>query len=186
MCFPALAALPAALGIGGAGATTAATTAGATTAATAAAASSSAATYQAIGAGLSALGAALSAYQGVQTQRAEETAARRRAEIERARGDIEVGRLRDRRARELGARRAGLLSRGVALEGSAIDALSDAASELSLDEQAARFGARIRADDARFEARRAGARARTAALGGAIETIAPVIDHLASRGTRRT
>lgn len=182
MCFPALAALPAALGIGAGGATTAAT-AGATTAA---AAGTSAATYQAIGAGLSALGSALSAYQGVQVARADQASARRRAEIERARGDIEVGRLRDRRERALGARRAGLLARGVALEGSAIDALGDMASELSLDEQAARFGARIRADEARYDAGRAGARARAAALGGVLDTISPVIDHLGRRGTPRT
>ena len=180
MCFPALAAIPAALGLG----TSAAGTAAADAAGAGTAAAGAAGTYQAIGAGLSALGTALSAYQDVQTGQARQAAARRQAELERRRGDFEVGRLRERGARLLGARRAGLLAGGVALDGSAADSLADAATELSLDEQAARFGTQIRADNALYEARLAGAGARSAALGGALDALAPIIDTLGNRKPR--
>ena len=72
MCFPALAAIPAALGLG----TSAAGTAAAGAAGAGTAAVGAAGAYQAIGAGLSALGTALSAYQGVQTGQARQAAAR--------------------------------------------------------------------------------------------------------------
>jgi hypothetical protein len=188
MCFPALAAIPAALGLGTSAAAAAAaggaavTAPVAATAGTAAAGTASAAgAYQAIGTGLSALGSALSAYQGVQADQARQAVARRQAELERRRGDFEVRRLRERGERLLGARRAGLLASGIALEGSAADTLADAATELSLDEQAARFGAQLGADNALYDARLAGAGARSAAIGGALDTLAPVIETFASR-----
>jgi len=184
MCFPALAAIPAALGLSAtaASAGAAVTAPVAATAGTAAAGAASAAgAYQAIGTGLSALGTALSAYQGVQADQASQAASRRQAELERRRGDFEIKRLRERGQRLLGARRAGLLASGIALEGSAADTLSDAATELSLDEQAARFGAQLRAGNALYDARLAGANARSTAIGGALGALAPIIDTLGNR-----
>lgn len=173
MCFPALAALPAALGIGSAGTAAASGTAGAASA------------FQTIGAGLSALGTAASALHQAEGQRAGAALARRQAQLEQSRGDFEVERQRERGARTLAARRAGLLARGLALEGSAADALADTATELSLDEQAIRFGTAVRTGNALHRAKLADANARSATIGGAIGALAPVINRLSERQSTR-
>ncbi len=163
MCFPALAAVPAALG---------------STAVSGA--------FQALGAGLSALGAAASAARQTGSHRADATEARRRARFERRRGSFEAARLRDKAAREQAALRARSLAGGVAIEGSPVDVLKDLAAERSLDEEAVRFGSEMRAGSADFAAKRAARTARYAAFNGVIGALSPVIGQLGRATRRRT
>lgn len=163
MCFPALAAIPAAIGTTGASGA-----------------------FQAVGAGLSALGAAASAARQAAELRADAAEARRRALFERRRGSAEEARLRDKAARERAALRARYLADGLALEGSPVDVLADLAAERSLDEQAVRFDAEMRAGTADFAARRAAERARYAGFSGVIGALSPVIGRLGRATPGRT
>lgn len=86
--------------------------------------------------------------------------------MEQQAGAYESARLRDKNARLQGRNRAAFLSSGVALEGSPTDVLIDSATESSLDEQAIRFGAKVRADNYGFEGRMARMNAGNARLAG--------------------
>lgn len=129
--------------------------------------------------GSAAVGAAGSLYSSSQqtgAYRQQQAVAERRADVERQQGAYEASRSRDSATRQLASMRGGYASAGFALSGSPLNVIADSAAEASLDEQAIRYGATMRADNATFEAGQAGRNARSARVGGVIGAISPLIN----------
>ena len=123
-------------------------------------------TLAAIGAGVSAAGSVASGVAGYQSSKAQAEYADRQATMERQKGAYEASRLRDRNNRELAGMRGQYLSSGIALSGSAADVLQDSATEASLDEQAIKYGAKVRSDNLMFESGLARSNANMSMVGG--------------------
>ena len=107
--------------------------------------------------------------------RTQAAIAERQARVEQQQGNYEATRSRQSADRRLAGIRGQYLSSGFALSGSTLGILEDSAREASLDEQAIRYGAQMRADNARFEASQARSNAGSAMVGGALGAITPFI-----------
>lgn len=125
---------------------------------------------------VSAAGSAVSGIQGYQSSKAQAKFQERQAQIERDKGAYEASRQRDANKRAIASQRAGYLSSGIALEGSALAVIEDSTLEGSLDEQAIRYGAGIRSDNNRFGASMSRMNATSQLVGGAIGVVSPFIN----------
>lgn len=83
-------------------------------------------------------------------------------------GRYEQQRLKDRNDRIIGDQKQQFISGGIALTGSAQEVIADSAREASLDEQAVLYGAQVRAENRRFEAKLARSNAQSAVIGSII------------------
>lgn len=155
MCLPLLAAIPAGV----------------------ASAMSTAATVA--GAGISAYGAYSSGQAQAQSYETQGKYAQRNAVMEQQKGAYEAARLTDSNDRQLAGMRSQYLSSGIALDGSAVDVLSDSATEASLDEQAIKFGAKVRSDNLMFEFKLARSNGKSAKAGGVLGALGAVVGGLA-------
>jgi hypothetical protein len=125
------------------------------------------------------VGAAGSLYGGMQQGAAydEQAAfAGRQAMLEGQAGAYEAERLRTRSTRALAGMRQHYSSSGIdPNSGSAREVIEDSAREAALDEQAVLFGAKLRADNQRFEARRARSNAQSARVGGGLNAVSGLL-----------
>jgi hypothetical protein len=116
------------------------------------------------------VGAAGSLYGGMQQGAAyddQAAFAARQAMLEGQAGAYEAERLRAQGTRALAGKRQQYVSSGIdPSSGSAREVIEDSAREAALDEQAVLFGAKLRADNRRFEARLARSNAQSARVGG--------------------
>lgn len=97
--------------------------------------------------------------------------AARQAKLVRQKGAYEASRLNDRTKRELDQMRSQYLSSGIALSGSAQEAIADSAVAASLDEQALRFGTEIEAGNLKFQADLARVNAKSAKQAGMVSAL---------------
>lgn len=109
-----------------------------------------------------------SGMQQAQAYRTQAAFADRQAVMEGQRGAYEARRAQDQNDRQLAAMRGAYLSEGIALEGSPTEVIADSADQASLDEQAIRYGAKVRAGNLQFEARQARSNAGSAMIGSMI------------------
>jgi hypothetical protein len=100
--------------------------------------------------------------------RTQGAAADRQAIMEGQRGAYEEQRTREQNDRKLAGMRGSYLSSGIALEGSPAAVIADSATQASLDEQAIKYGARVKAGNLQFEARQARSNAGSAMIGSFI------------------
>jgi hypothetical protein len=118
------------------------------------------------------VGAAGSLYGGMQQGAAYDDQAAfadRQAMLEGQAGAYEAARLRTHHARALSGTRQQYSSSGIdPNSGSAREVIEDSAREAALDEEAVLFGAKLRADNQRFEARLARSNANSARTGGVL------------------
>jgi hypothetical protein len=126
-----------------------------------------------------AIGAFGSIYGGMQQGAAYDDQARfaeRQAVLEGQAGAYEADRLRTRNTRALAGMQQQYVSSGIdASSGSAREVIEDSAREAALDEEAVLFGAKLRADNRRFEARLARSNAQSARIGGFIGGVGNLI-----------
>ena len=100
----------------------------------------------------------------------------RQAMLEGQAGAYERERLRTRNTRELAGMRQQYSSAGIdPNSGSARVVVEDSAREAGLDEEAVLFGAKLRADSQRFEARLARSNAQSARVGGVLNAFGDLI-----------
>jgi len=151
MCFPLLAAIPAWVG-------TAASVAGAA---------------------VSAYGTYASGQAQAQSYRNQAAYAERNALMENQKGTYDLTRQSDANDRQLASMRGQYLSSGIALDGSAVDVLSDSATQASLDEQAIKYGTKVRSDNSMFEAKLARSNAKSASAGGMLGALGTMVGGLA-------
>lgn len=124
--------------------------------------------------------------QGYQQQAAFQ---RRQAVMEGQRGAYEAARTQEQNDRKLASMRGSYLSEGIALEGSPSEVIADSATQASLDEQAIKYGARVRAGNLQFEAQQSrdnAGRAMTGAVIGAVGTAFSGFSDYQDYSSRRT
>lgn len=129
-----------------------------------------------LGAALSAVGTLASAGMAAYSYSAQAKFANQQAIREEQKGAYEAARVDDSTTRQIAKMRSGYLSSGISLDGSATDVIADSAAEASLDSQALKYSAGIKADNYRFEAKLAKANMASAIVGGAIGAISPFIN----------
>jgi len=134
-----------------------------------------------IGAAISAVGTIASASAQSQSYKAQAQFQERQAMMEQQKGAYEGARLRDRNDRQLASMRGQYLSSGIALSGSAVDVLQDSATEASLDEQAVRYGAQVRADNLNWSAKMSRMNASNAMTGGVIGALGSVVNGMSQQ-----
>lgn len=127
------------------------------------------------GAGLSAIGAIQQSRAQAASLKAQAEYAERQREMELQKGGYEAGRANDQSTRAIDRMRGQYLSSGIALSGSVTDVIADSALEASLDEQAIKYGATVRADNLAFEAGLARANAKSVRQAGVMNALAPII-----------
>jgi hypothetical protein len=137
-----------------------------------------------LGAIASAASSVAGGVMGMQQANAQSKIANRQADAEAARGSYEHARQKAANDRQLAAMRGNYLSSGIALEGSAADAIESSAVEASLDEQAILYGAQARSDNLRYEAKMAKASGQSAMVGGIMGGITPFINLQSQRKTQ--
>jgi hypothetical protein len=130
---------------------------------------------------VSAVGTGISAVQQYQAGRAQAAALDRQALMEGQRGAYEAQRQRGINDRRIASMQGQYLSSGIALTGSPMDVLDDSATEASLDEQAIRYGAKVRSDNLRFEGSMARMNANQALVGGAFGAAGDVFGGIMSQ-----
>lgn len=104
-------------------------------------------------AGIGAVSSLVGGFQQAEAYQMQSQVAERSAVMEERSGAYAARRIADANKRALDAMRGQYLAGGFALTGSPAAVIEDSAAEGSLDEQAVKYDARIRADNARFEAR---------------------------------
>lgn len=130
---------------------------------------------------VSAVGTIASASAQAAGEEARARYAQRQSVLEREKGAYEAERLERSNDRKLASMRGQYLSSGISLEGSPSDVIADSATEASLDEQAIKFGAQVRADNYVFESRLAQQNARAARTGGMIGALGDVVGGFAQQ-----
>lgn len=124
--------------------------------------------------GVSAATSVAGGFMKAQQYRMQAQGMERQARSEEQTGAYNSQRLADSNTRRLDQMRAQYLSSGIALEGSPDEIIQDSATQASLDEQAIRYDANVRADNQRFQARLAKANAGNAILGGFLDAAGSV------------
>lgn len=110
-------------------------------------------------------------YSGMQQSQAYQQQAAfssRQAVMEGQRGSYEAARTKQQNDRKLAGMRGSYLSNGIALEGSPAAIIADSTDQASLDEQAIKYGARVRAGNLQFEAQQARDNAGSAMFGAVL------------------
>ena len=128
------------------------------------------------GAAISAAGSVISGANQAASYRAQARQAEINAQVQQQQGAFEANRASRQADRQLGQMRGQYLSSGFALSGSPTDILVDSATEASLDEQAIKYNAQLKANNSIFEARMARSNAGSAMAGGIMGAITPFID----------
>lgn len=144
---------------------------------------------QILGAAIGAVGTLASASAQSQSYKAQAQFQNRQAAMEQQKGAFEGARLKDQNDRQLATMRGQYLSSGIALDGSAAEVLQDSASEASLDEQAVRYGAQVRADNLNWSAKLSRMNASNAMTGGvfgALGTMVSGLSQQANQNSQRT
>src|SRR5688500_5670742 len=125
------------------------------------------------------VGAAGSLYGGFQQGAAyddQAAFAQRQAMLEGHAGAYEAARLKTHHTRALAHMRQQYSSSGIDPgSGSAREVIEDSAREAALDEEAVLFGAKLRADNRRFEARLARSNAQSARVGGVLNAFGNLV-----------
>lgn len=127
------------------------------------------------GAAISAAGSVISGASQAAQYRAQARQAEINARVQQEQGAYEAGRASRNADRQLANMRGQYLSSGFALSGAPTDVLVDSATEASLDEQAIKYNAQLKANNSIFEARMAKSNAGSAIMGAAIGAISPFI-----------
>ncbi len=96
----------------------------------------------------------------------------------------EIARTRETVSKTLGAARAGFAANGLALSGSAVDVLSDTASEGDLDVASIRWNSQVKTDNLRYEQTVARTNAKASRTAAPLAFIAPVIGSVARFGNQ--
>lgn len=109
-----------------------------------------------------------SGFSASQSYNDQATLADRQAVMEGQAGAYEMRRVKARNDRVIADNKQQYISSGIALEGSAAEVIADNAREASLDEQAVLYGAQVRSENKRFEARLARKNATSAIISGVI------------------
>lgn len=109
-----------------------------------------------------------SGMQQAQGYRSQAAMSDRQAVMEQQAGAYEARRTQEQNDRKLAGMRGSYLSSGIALEGSPAAVITDSVDQASLDEQAIKYGARVRAGNLQFEARQARSNAGNAMVGAVI------------------
>lgn len=114
-------------------------------------------------------GSLYSGFTAAQSYGDQARMADRQATMENQAGYYEMSRTRDRNNRVIADAKQQYVSAGIdPSSGSAREVIADSAREASLDEQAVLYGAQVRAENRRFEARLARSNATSALIGGVI------------------
>lgn len=129
-----------------------------------------------IAAGVSAAGSLIGAQQQSAAYKTQAAFADRQAVVEQQQGAYEAARQAGINDQRLAGIRSGFTHAGVALAGSPTNVLVSSAEQASLDEQAIKYGAQLRSDNARFEGAQARANASSAMAGGVIGAITPFVN----------
>src|SRR5690349_8690121 len=119
-----------------------------------------------LGAAVSAAGALASASAQSASYKAQAQYQKRQSLVELQKGAYEANRQATVNDQRLADQRGQYFQAGIALEGSPTDVISSSATQASLDEQAIKYGAQIRSDNAKFESQLATANASTAMTAG--------------------
>jgi len=119
-----------------------------------------------IGGAVSAVGALASASAQSASYKAQAKYQDRQAALEEQQGAYEASRQKTANDQQIADMRGQYLQSGIALEGSPADVIQSSTTQASLDEQSIKYGAKIRADNARFSANLARSNASSAQMGG--------------------
>jgi hypothetical protein len=133
-----------------------------------------------IGAVIGAVGSIASASAQAASYKAQSQYAARQAVMEQQKGAYESARLNDQTTRQLATMRGQYLSSGIALQGSPGDVIADSAVEASLDEQAVKYGAKVRSDNLTFESQLAKMNAGNAMVGGVFGAMGSLVNGLSN------
>src|SRR6185437_6911850 len=136
---------------------------------------------QILGAAIGAVGTLASASAQSQSYKAQAQFQNRQAAMEQQKGAFEGASLKDQNDRQLATMRGQYLSSGIALDGSAAEVLQDSASEASLDEQAVRYGAQVRADNLNWSAKLSRMNASNAMTGGVLGALGTMVSGLSQQ-----
>lgn len=131
-------------------------------------------------------GSLYSGFTASQSYNDQARIADRQAVMEGQAGRYEQQRVKARNDRILGDQRQQFISSGIALEGSAQEVIADSAREAALDEEAVLYGAKVRSENRRFEARLARNNATSAMVGGVLNAASNVVGGLSSASTLAT
>jgi len=134
-----------------------------------------------IGAAIGAAGSIAGGAMQAQGYRAQAAYQQRQSVMELQRGNYEAARLTDQNNRRLADMRGQYLSMGIGLDGSPLDVIQDSASEASLDEQAVRYGAKVRSDNLAFESKMSRMNAGNAMVGGVLGGIGEMVGGFAQQ-----
>jgi hypothetical protein len=142
-----------------------------------------------IGAAVSAVGTIASAQAQSASYKAQAKYADRQAQMAGQKGAYDAAQLGRQNDRRLGEMRSQYLNSGIALDGSAVDVLTDSATQASLDEQAIKYSAQVQSDNYRFQSSLARQNASSAMTGGYLSALATGINgftQISSQNQQRT
>lgn len=128
------------------------------------------------GALFSAAGSIFSAVQQNAAAKQQSKALKQQATTERQIAASKARQIRRQGDRLAGTQRAGFLQSGVAIEGSAVDVITDSAREVELDAGRVQYGAEINAVNLETEARNKRIAGRNQLVGGILGSLAPILD----------
>lgn len=127
------------------------------------------------GAGISAAGNSMASRAAVAESEFNAKAMERQSSRELRTGAYNTALQKQQNDRQLDSAMASYLSSGFALAGSPANVLQASATEASLDEQAIKYDAAVRASNAQTQAGALRANARSQRTAGAIDTLTPII-----------
>jgi len=133
----------------------------------------------------SAVGTAYSGMTQAASYRTQAAYADRQAVMAQQKGAYDESQLARQNTRQMSGMRGDYLSSGIALDGSALDVLTDSATQASLDEQSIKYGAQVQSDNYRFQASLARTNARSATTGGFLGALATGVNTFSRAGDMR-
>lgn len=136
-----------------------------------------------IGGVISGIGAMQQAKAAAASEQAQAEARRRQALIDQDSGAYKAQQQQRQVDRVLGKQRAGFLSSGISLSGSATDVIEESAMEGALDVAAIRWNSQVSADNERYNAKINDMNAKNARASAPIAFLAPVLSGVAKFGS---
>lgn len=136
-----------------------------------------------IGGFISGIGAMQQANAAAESEKAQAEARRRQAIIDQDSGAYKAKQQQRQVDRVLGKQRAGFLSSGIALSGSASDVIDESTMEGALDVAAIRWNSQLSADNERYNAKINDMNAANAKAAAPIAFITPVLSGVAKFGS---
>ena len=136
-----------------------------------------------IGGLISGVGAMQQANAAAESEKAQAEARRRQATIDQDSGAYKAQQQQRNVDRVLGKQRAGFLSSGIALTGSASDVIDESTAEGALDVAAIRWNSQLSADNERYNAKINDMNASNAKAAAPIAFLTPVLSGVAKFGS---